>query len=53
MPIDGAHDFIRIVARVDANGEFGALAPNDTRVLLKSSDRDLFDDHLKDGFGTL
>ena len=47
MPIDGPNDFIRIVPRVDANGAFGFFATDNARMLLKGSDRDLFDYHFK------
>src|SRR5262249_53827014 len=47
MPIDGPNDFIRIVARIDANGAFSFFATDNTCVLLKGSDRDLFDDHFE------
>ena len=43
--VDGFDDFVRIVARIDADRAPGFLAADHARVLLESGDGDFFDDH--------
>ena len=43
--VDGFDDFVRIVARIDADRAPGFLAAHHARVLLESGDGDFFDDH--------